>query len=300
MLRSWRLGKAFGIDIYVHWTFLLLLGFVLLSQWDKSGFDLALFSVASIVALFGCVVLHELGHALAARYFGIQTRDITLYPIGGIARLERMSEKPWEEFWIAIAGPAVNVAIALVLMAILLPSALGQVDFLQPEHAPVEVRFLATLMVMNLFLVAFNMVPAFPMDGGRVLRAVLAGPLGYLGATETAARVGRFFALLFVMLGLGAMLGLHPQIGPVPLDSPMLLLVGGFIYLAGGQELAMVRRREFYRRAQPVDVPPAYADVIDAVAVPGNSGFSGFYWDSRTGAWVVWQNGRPVQTPWSE
>jgi len=300
MLRSWRLGRAFGIDIYVHWTFLLLVAFVLYTRWGIGGPDFAIYSVVTLLGLFGCVVLHELGHALTARHFGIGTRDITLYPIGGVARLERMSEKPWEEFWIAIAGPAVNVVIA-ALVAVPLALSLGRVDrTMEATMAFLERSFLFALFATNLGLVAFNLLPAFPMDGGRILRALLATGMGHLRATEAAAQLGKVFAVVFAIAGFAAMLGTPLQIGGTAIGSPMLLLIGGFIYLAGQQELASVRRREFYRRAQPVHAWPAYQDVIDAVPVPGNSGFSGFYWDSRTGAWVVWQNGRPVQTPWSE
>src|SRR5207237_3760644 len=112
---SWKLGRAFGINIYVHWSFLLLVAFALYRNWSIGGQRLAIFGLIVLFAAFACVVLHELGHALMARHFGIPTRDITLYPIGGVARLERMSERPWEEFCIAVAGPAVNVVIAAVL-----------------------------------------------------------------------------------------------------------------------------------------------------------------------------------------
>src|SRR4051794_10904135 len=120
MIRSWKLGTAFGIGVYVHWTFLLLPAWVLLNGLGSGGVSLATYLLTLVAAIFGCVVLHELGHALMARRFGIDTRDITLYPIGGVARLERMSERPWEEFWIAGAGPAVNVVIAVGLGAFLL------------------------------------------------------------------------------------------------------------------------------------------------------------------------------------
>src|SRR5580704_11962268 len=120
LMRSWRIGRAFGIGIYVHWTFLLLLGFVAFKAWVVEEGPGPLHAAVMLVMLFTCVVLHELGHALMARRFGVGTRDITLYPIGGIARLERMPEKPWEELCIAVAGPAVNVVIASVLLVPLL------------------------------------------------------------------------------------------------------------------------------------------------------------------------------------
>ncbi len=174
MSRSWRLGTAFGIGIYVHWTFLLVPLYVLLTASTSGGADSVLFPLTFVAALFGCVVLHELGHALMARRFGIGTHDITLLPIGGVARLERMSEKPWEEFWIAIAGPAVNVVIAAAL-------ALGL--YLAPGWAVYEsalVQLAGYLLTANIMLVVFNLIPAFPMDGGRVFRAVLTPWLGRL------------------------------------------------------------------------------------------------------------------------
>src|SRR6516164_7913801 len=119
MFGRWRLGTAFGIGIYVHWTFLLLLAWVGFESTKQAPPEMAIFMLGLTLAVFGCVVLHELGHALMARHFGIATRDITLYPIGGVARLERMSERPWEEFWIAVAGPAVNVVIAGILFVLL-------------------------------------------------------------------------------------------------------------------------------------------------------------------------------------
>src|SRR5947209_4882967 len=117
----WKLGKAIGIGIYVHWTFFLLPLLVLATTWAHGGAGLAIYSVLFIFAVFGCVVLHELGHARMAQHYGIRTRDITLYPIGGVARLERMSEDPWQEFFIALAGPAVNVVIAGMLALFLIP-----------------------------------------------------------------------------------------------------------------------------------------------------------------------------------
>src|SRR5882672_6084960 len=186
MFRSWKIGTMFGIGIYVHATFLLLPAFVFLANVGQIHF--ALYAVMMIPAVFSCVVLHELGHALTARRYGIETRDITLYPIGGVARLERLPQRPLEEFWIAVAGPAVNVVIAAIV-GVLLSLACG----LNPSVVAQNLRdtllghfvdhwFLTSLLITNVFLAVFNMLPAFPMDGGRVLRALLATYLGQFRA----------------------------------------------------------------------------------------------------------------------
>src|SRR5437867_4404357 len=153
MFRSWKLGTAFGIGIYLHWSFFLLLAFVFFSHLGGGHLESAVYEIMLFSAVFGCVVLHELGHALMARYYGIATRDITLYPIGGVARLERLSERPIEEFWIALAGPAVNVAIAAGLAVLLF---LAGVSAGLPElgFGGIE-AFLSHLMLANLVLVGF-------------------------------------------------------------------------------------------------------------------------------------------------
>ena len=171
MFASLKLGKLFGIDTYVHGTFWLLPLFVLFSNLG-AGLDKLAFEMLFVFAAFFCIALHEVGHALAARAYGIRTRHITLYPIGGIAALERMPEKPLHEVVVALAGPAVNVVIAvglfggLVVGGLVMPWATGPMEVV-PE-------FLGQLVFANLFLCAFNLLPAFPMDGGRVLRALLA------------------------------------------------------------------------------------------------------------------------------
>ena len=271
MFRSWKLGNAFGIGIYVHWTFLLLVAFVLLRNWGQSGPHSAFYAVALLVGIFACVVLHELGHALMAQRFGIPTRDITLYPIGGVARLERMSERPFEEFCIAIAGPAVNVVIAGLLFVVL--PFLG-LPFDDSARLPAYLKdsYLFTLAAMNIGLVLFNLVPAFPMDGGRVLRSVLVPGLGRLRATEVAANIGAIFAVLLMFAGFW---------------NPMLLLVGAFVFLAGRHELWAVRRQEHVRRAEPLNVIPVADDILDVIPVPGDSQFSGLTWDKRANVWVI-------------
>jgi len=272
----------FGIGIYVHATFLLLPIFVLLANLNQ--FDFALYTVMMIPAVFGCVVLHELGHALTARHYGIETRDITLYPIGGVARLERLPQQPLEEFWIAVAGPAVNVVIAFLLGLTLLATGFNPAIFLN-SLAQVSLAHLVLfhLLAVNLFLALFNMLPAFPMDGGRVLRALLASRLGQLRATTIAVQVGIAMAMV---LGIGGLLIYH---------NPMLALIGAFVYFAGQQELAAVRYRYARQWHEPLDVLPAYEDEMDWPK-PTRAGFSGFTWDSGSDRWIEWRNGRPVHT----
>ena len=221
---SLKLGKLLGIDVYLHFTFLLLLAFLGFYYWRATqNVEAALRGVAFIVGLFGCVVLHELGHALMARRYGIQTRDITLLPIGGIARLEKMPERPMQEFWVALAGPAVNVVIAAILLVGL--AATG--GFTSGEEVSVTGgSFWQRLMVLNLFLVAFNLLPAFPMDGGRVLRALLAMRLGRRRATAIAVNVGQGMAILFGIFGF--------------FYNPFLIFIGIFVYLGAQAEAGTV------------------------------------------------------------
>ncbi len=224
---SWKIGIFAGIAVYMHATFILLLGWIALSHWMQYKSLLpTLTGVAFIVALFLCVVLHEYGHALTARRFGIATRDITLLPIGGVARLERMPDKPNQELWVALAGPAVNVVLAALLGAYL---------FLTGHFEPVNQIglthgvFLERLLFANLFLVGFNLIPAFPMDGGRVLRALLAKRMEYLRATQIAAGVGQGLAFLFGFVGL--------------FTNPFLVFIALFVWIGAAQEAAMVLRQ---------------------------------------------------------
>ncbi|ACB76903.1 site-2 protease family protein [Opitutus terrae] len=223
---STRIGRLFGIDVYVHFTFLLLLAFLGFVTWQRThDVYAALAGVAFILGLFGCVLLHEFGHALMARRYGIETRDITLLPIGGLARLERMPEHPLQELWVALAGPAVNVVIALVLYAGLAFTG----GFLEATNldVPFDLRaMLQRLMVVNVFLVLFNLLPAFPMDGGRVLRALLATKLGRRRATAIAANVGQAMAIVFGIVGF--------------MSNPFLVFIAIFVYLGAQAEAGMV------------------------------------------------------------
>lgn len=221
---SFKLGTFAGIGVYMHWTFLILVGWILFAQLSQ-GKDTAqaIAGVGFILALFVCVVLHEFGHALTARRYGVKTRDITLLPIGGIARLERIPEKPMQEFWVAIAGPAVNVVIAAALFGVIIALARFGELF---EVQVLKGSFLVRLMWVNVFLVAFNLFPAFPMDGGRMLRALLATRLGRRRATAIAANVGQGMAILFGIVGF--------------LYNPMLIFIAIFVYLGAQAEAGMV------------------------------------------------------------
>ncbi len=196
---SWQIGRIAGIDLKVHSTFMLILIWVGFSALLSGGnLTAALTNVLLILALFMCVVMHEFGHALTARIFGIKTRDITLLPIGGVARLEEMPEDPLEELLVAAAGPAVNVVISAALFSALLITGY----FSQPLNLSMLTgNIWMQLLAANITLVFFNLIPAFPMDGGRVLRAILASGMDYVKATNLAANVGRGFAVLMGIAG---------------------------------------------------------------------------------------------------
>jgi Zn-dependent protease len=245
MFGSLKLGKIFGIDVYIHGTFWLLPLFVFLNGVFLNDALDAAFEVVVLFGIFGCIVLHETGHALAARAFGIGTRDITLYPMGGIASLERMPERPGREIAIALAGPAVNFAIVLGLIA---AAFLG--DYATPAawtsgDANLVDLFLGQILVANLFLGVFNLIPAFPMDGGRVLRAVLSFGMTRLEATRIAVGVGSVLAIA------GGIYGLLPP------ASFSLVLVAVVVYLMGRAELASVERSEERRDSR------RWFDVVD-------------------------------------
>lgn len=281
MFQSLKLGKFFGIDLYVHGTFWLLPLFVFLSGLVAGTSPAELSGeIAFIFAVFGCVVLHEVGHALAARAYGIGTRDITLYPVGGVASLERMPEKPGREIAIALAGPAVNVLIAAALFTGLLGNAIVNPLTLSVADPGIVREFVSRVMIANVALAIFNLLPAFPMDGGRVLRALLAIGMPRVRATEVAVGVGSVVAAGFLIFGL-----LNNHFG--------LMAVAVVVYLLGQTELAHVRAqtrvREWNQRVND------WFGGSPAGAPPVARGFTGMVWDEARHLWVQYENGNVVR-----
>jgi Zn-dependent protease/CBS domain-containing protein len=241
MAWSVHIGSISGTAIRVHFTFLLFLAWIVISGYAGGGADAAINALVFILLVFACVTAHEFGHIFTARAFGVPTPDVTLLPIGGVARLARIPEKPSEEFLVAIAGPLVNVAIAVVLYGV------AGADMSERHLAAIDssqVSMVDRLAAVNLFIALFNMIPAFPMDGGRVLRAVLALRLGHVRATEIAARIGQLVAFALGFVGL--------------FYNPLLIFIAIFVYLAAASESQLVTIRAMSR-----DVPVAAAMITE-------------------------------------
>lgn len=229
MKGSIHLGTYFGIPVYLHWSFFLLIGYIVYDSYRR-GMDQVniLWFVLLTLTIFMCVTLHEFGHALTAKKYEIKTKDIILSPIGGVARLKNMPKFWHQEFLIAIAGPAVNVVIAILLGLYLYFSGTGIPDQLESIVGSIRDNFLFLVLITNVFLVIFNMIPAFPMDGGRVFRALLSIPFGRLRATLVAARIGQALAVLFMAYSMYQ-------------AQPIHLVIGIFIFFAASAELRTVQ-----------------------------------------------------------
>jgi len=242
MKGSLNLGRYFGIPVSIHWSFVLILIFF---AWKglASGLsnEATLYFLGFILLLFFCVLLHEFGHALTARRFGIKTHSIVLLPIGGVASLEKMPDNPKEELLVALAGPAVNVVIALLLYPFADMSLLFPDDMENFVMFKAELPFALTyLFFVNVTLVLFNMLPAFPMDGGRVLRAILSFSMPAHKATRIAARIGQFIAIGFILVGLF-----------MPGFNPFIIIIGLFIFL-GAKSESDFKQKEFYLKGYKV------------------------------------------------
>lgn len=231
MTWSFSLGRLLGSELRVHVTFFLLLAWVGFAAYSNGGWPAAVDNLIFVLALFACVVAHEFGHALMARRFGIKTPDITLLPIGGLARLERMPDKPMQEVWVALAGPAVNIVIWIVLVAL----GAGMPDGSITQIDSAGVGLLKRLAYVNLLLAAFNMIPAFPMDGGRVFRALLCLKMDRVKATRIAALGGQIVAVGLGFLGLST-------------ANPILILIAVFVFIAANAESQDVALRSVARR----------------------------------------------------
>jgi Zn-dependent protease/CBS domain-containing protein len=219
-----------GTAVRVHFTFFLLLAWIGAAHWTRGGPAEAIDGIIFILLLFACVLLHEFGHIFAARRYGIRTPDVTLLPIGGVASLERMPEKPSQEIIVALAGPAVNLVIAVLLMVVLG----ARFDFTQmAQLEQAQTSLIGRVAAANVALLVFNLIPAFPMDGGRVLRAVLAIGLGYTRATRIAASIGQGLAVVLAIVGL--------------MGNPLLVLIAVFIFLAASGEAGYVQMRDYTR-----------------------------------------------------
>ena len=244
MGKSLRLAVIAGIPVKIHWSFLLLVLFVLYVGFqNRLGTSGTLWFAASLGVLFFCVLLHEYGHALTARRFGVKTRDIILSPIGGMARLEKLPKKPIHEFYVAIAGPLVNMVIAIVLgliIAVFSSTNFGldasRLEFIFNGNA-----FLKLIFWMNILLCGFNLIPAFPMDGGRILRSLLSIRLGKLRSTKIASIIGRIIAVIFLIIG-------------VLWSHLFLALIGMFVFFTASHEARMVRMEEHLASFKVKDV----------------------------------------------
>jgi stage IV sporulation protein FB len=228
---SIKVARVAGTEIRIHFTFLLFLAWIGIGYYQEGGAAAATQGILFIVLLFGCVLLHEFGHVLAARVYGIRTPDITLLPIGGVARLQRMPDQPWQELIVALAGPAVNVVIAgLLLLVVGFKFHFSDLEQMHHPHAALA----AKVAGFNVVMVLFNLIPAFPMDGGRVLRAGLALVMDHGRATRLAARVGQVLAFGFGIFGLFGS------------SSPnwLLIFIALFVYMGAAQEAAMAQMKD--------------------------------------------------------
>lgn len=223
MKGTFKLGKVAGISLFIHWTFSLLIAFIIFINY-RTGYNAVqiLWSVVFVLCVFVTVVMHEFGHALAAKNYGIQTRDITLLPIGGLARLDKLPEKPLEELVVAFAGPLVNILLALITGFFITFPENAEALAAQLSTGVNASNFFLNFFIVNIVLAVFNLIPAFPMDGGRVLRALLAFKFRRHVATRIAARIGQFIAMGFILLGF--------------YSNPFLIFIGLFVIVSAQME----------------------------------------------------------------
>jgi Zn-dependent protease len=235
-----KLGRIAGIEISIHWTFMILIFFIIYNNYKAgNNTEQMLWSVLFVMSIFFTVFLHELGHSLAALKFGVKTKSITMLPIGGVASLERIPEKPFEELIVAIAGPAVNIFLAIITFIFIeMPAAENIPDILKAGVN--NSNFFLQFFIVNIWLSIFNLIPAFPMDGGRVLRAMLSYKIPRHKATNIAARIGQFIAIIFIIIGF--------------YTNPFLIFIGIFIILGAYSESEMVKTNFMLKGVKAKDV----------------------------------------------
>jgi Zn-dependent protease/predicted transcriptional regulator len=245
---SISIGRIFGIKFKIHITFFLLLFFIFISVLNQRGYHSAVLATLFICAIFICVLIHEIGHSLIARRFGKEAKSITLLPIGGVATMEEMPEKPAQEIAMSIVGPLINLAIAGILYLFV-----GQwTGISSPNLYPGSIQaFFAGLIGVNIMLAIFNLIPAFPMDGGRVLRGILAMKMDYVRATSAAVSIGQGLAMLFILFGI--------------FFNWWLALIGLFLYIGAGSEKQQVLLKSLLRQ-----VPASEAMTTEFVALRPN------------------------------
>ncbi|WP_367754210.1 M50 family metallopeptidase [Flavobacterium sp. WC2430] len=281
MKGSFKLGKVAGIDLFVHWTFSLLLAFIIFMNY-RSGYKAVqiMWSIAFILTIFLTVVLHELGHAIAAKRYGIKTKDITLLPIGGLARLEKLPEKPIEELIVAFAGPMVNLFLALITSFFVAIPENEEVLMAQLSVGINADNFFLNFLIVNIALALFNLIPAFPMDGGRILRAILAFKFQRHTATKIAARIGQLLAMGFIFLGF--------------FSNPFLIFIGFFVIMGAQMETEYTASKYLLKGYTVRDVLMKQYQTIDAYE-PIKSAIS-LLLDSQSKIFLITDNDEPVGT----
>ena len=249
MKGSFKLGSIAGIGIFIHWSFTLLIAYIVYSNYRAGhNAEQIMWAVIFILSIFVTVFLHELGHALAAKKYNIKTKDITILPIGGLARLERIPEKPKEELIVAIAGPAVNIALALITGLFITLPEIKELT-IQLSGGVNQSNFFLNFFIVNIWLALFNLIPAFPMDGGRVLRAILSMKVERHIATKIAARIGQLLAVGFIFLGF--------------YNNPFLIFIGLFIILGAQGEVEMTKVGFMLRGIFVKDIVMKHYETID-------------------------------------
>jgi len=253
MKGSFKLGNIAGIGVFIHWSFSLIIAYIIYSNYRAGhNAEQIMWSVIFILSIFMTVFLHELGHALAAKKYKIKTKDITILPIGGLARLERIPEKPSEELVVAIAGPLVNIALAIITGLLITIPDLKELT-IQLSGGVNQSNFFLNFFIVNIWLAIFNLIPAFPMDGGRVLRAILSMKFERHVATNIAARIGQLLALAFIFIGFN--------------NNPFLIFIGLFIILGAQAEVEMTKTGFMLKGMLVKDVVMKHYETINATEI---------------------------------